>query len=273
MPASSSGQLGFGVEATWEHRIMTRDVDFATRTCRSESTSGMTDLILGIETSGFEGSVALRRAGETVETVLLEKRRHAQTLVAQVQSLLRRHEIRAADITTIAVSHGPGSFTGLRVGVVFAKTFAFTTGCRLVAVDTLQCVAAAAPSEFQHVAVIADAQREQLFLGQFLRAGNGPPQRAGEIEIIDFEAFCELAGRLLAADFAVTGPGTSRIEDVLPEFVEVVTPDLRTPSAAHVAAIGERLALDGEEADPSTLEPFYIRRSSAEDKRDAMAAS
>lgn len=238
----------------------------------------MTDLILGIETSGFEGSIALRRNGETIDECQLERRRHAQTLIAQVQSLLRNHGLKSNDVTTVAVSYGPGSFTGLRVGVVFAKTFAFAAGCQLVAVDTLEAVVAAAPDDVARVMVIADAQREQLFAGEYQFTEVAPEsagrdiERIGPIDILDHDVFCQRAFTQAAPDFAVSGPGISRVSESLADEVRVLPESLRSPNAAQVASIGERLASSGQFIDPMLFEPFYIRRSSAEDKRDAQSA-
>lgn len=233
----------------------------------------MTDLTLGIETSGFEGSIALRRGGQTLGECRLERRRHAQTLIAQVRSLLDQHQLKPHDVTTVAVSHGPGSFTGLRVGVVFAKTFAFATGCRLVAVDTLECVAAAAPEDVDQITVIADAQREQLFVGHYRRGDRDRCERLGPIEIVDFDAFCDWAVAQSSPHFAVTGPGLPRVVESLAESVRTLPEPVWIPGSTHVARIGEQLAADGILTDPATVEPFYIRRSSAEDKRSALAAS
>ncbi|HUQ68608.1 MAG TPA: tRNA (adenosine(37)-N6)-threonylcarbamoyltransferase complex dimerization subunit type 1 TsaB, partial [Planctomycetaceae bacterium] len=84
--------------------------------------------ILSLETSGLTGSIALDRDGVVEQRELATAgRRHAQTLVAEMRDLLHAHGLRPADVNAVAVSIGPGSFTGLRVGVVCAKTFAYAT--------------------------------------------------------------------------------------------------------------------------------------------------
>jgi tRNA threonylcarbamoyl adenosine modification protein YeaZ len=99
--------------------------------------------ILAVDTSGFEGSVAISEDRHVLNQRCLnaEGRRHAQMLVLEVGELLKSQRLKPADIDIVAVSIGPGSFTGLRVGVVFAKTFAWANNAKLVAVDTLQAVA------------------------------------------------------------------------------------------------------------------------------------
>ena len=129
----------------------------------------MSLLTLGVETSGLTGAVALRRDGQIIESVTLQHsgRRHAQTLVSEVDALLRRSNLTAKQLQVVAVSIGPGSFTGLRVGVVLAKTLGYALGCEVVAVDTFCAIAANSPSDVSEVVVLADAQRGELFAGRY----------------------------------------------------------------------------------------------------------
>lgn len=225
------------------------------------------------------GTLALRRDGKVLEERELEqsRRRHAQTLISEVQELLHAHDLTSKDVDIVAASHGPGSFTGLRVGIVFAKTFAYATGCRLVAVNTLQAVAEAATggefAEITRLQVISDAQREQLFVSDFHRTPGGLWQCGGPIDIVDCEAWQNQAAELASQEFAVSGPGLVKVADDLTESVLQLPEELWTPRAANVAAIAERLAAEDQFADPFELEPFYLRKSSAEEKREAKLAA
>ncbi len=96
-----------------------------------------------------------------------EGRRHAQMLVADVRAALDELHWSPSQIDVVAVSAGPGSFTGLRVGIVFAKTFAWANQTKLVAVDTLQAIAQQAPASIPEVTVISDAQRGELFTNTY----------------------------------------------------------------------------------------------------------
>lgn len=239
----------------------------------------MSPVILAVDTSGMCGTLALRRDGKLLEERELEqsRRRHAQTLISEVQELFNGHELTSSDIEIVAVSHGPGSFTGLRVGIVFAKTFAYATGCSVVAVDTLQAVAEAAVGEafgeITRLQVVSDAQREQLFVSDFHRDACGFWQSAGPIEIVDCESWQNQAAELASSQFAVSGPGLVKVADDLAESVIRLPEELWTPRAASVAAIAERLAAEGQVVDPFELEPFYLRKSSAEEKREAKLAA
>ena len=223
----------------------------------------MSLLTLGVETSGMTGAVVLRRDGETLESVTLQQagRRHAQTLISEVDALLRRANLTAKQLQVVAVSIGPGSFTGLRVGVVFAKTLAYAVGCRLIAVDTFRAIAAASPRDVTEVFVVSDAQRGELFVGRYSFADSATvhkgPIRQDEIIIEPADSFCRRAGQI-----AVSGPASA----TLPPTMRVLAPEFHLPRAEFVAALGEQQALAGEQSDLWGLEPFYLRRSAAEEK-------
>ena len=228
-------------------------------------------LTLGVETSGMNGSVALCRAGQTVESVSLQQagRRHAQTLVAEVDAMLRRAGLSSQQLNVVAVSIGPGSFTGLRVGVVFAKTLAYAIGCRLATVDTFRAIAAASPANVSEVFVVSDAQRGDLFVGRYaLGDSTSGPTRLGEITIESAVSFGQRIQEIAASrtDIAITGPAAATLQTVLPPSVRVLAPELQHPRAEFIAALGEQQALVGELSDPWLLEPFYLRRSAAEEK-------
>ncbi len=228
-------------------------------------------LTLGVETSGMTGTVALRQSGQTVESVSLQQtgRRHAQTLVAEVDAMLRRAGISSQQLSTIAVSIGPGSFTGLRVGVVFAKTLAYAIGCQLAAVDTFRAIAAASPADVSEVFVVSDAQRGDLFVGRYaLGDSTIGPTRLAEIAIESTGSFCQRFQDITASrpDIAITGPVAASLQTALPPSVRVLAPEFQHPRAEFIAALGEQQALAGELSDPWLLEPFYLRRSAAEEK-------
>ncbi len=228
-------------------------------------------LTLGVETSGMTGAIALRRAGQTVESVSLQQagRRHAQTLIAEVDAMLRRAGISSQQLEVIAVSIGPGSFTGLRVGVVFAKTLAYAIGCRLAAVDTFRAIAAASPANVSEVFVVSDAQRGDLFVGRYaLGDPTNGPARVGEIAIESSVAFCQRVQEFATseANIAISGPAAATVQSALPPTMQVLSAELQSPRADFVAELGERQALAGKLSDPWLLEPFYLRRSAAEEK-------
>lgn len=245
--------------------------DQSTLDCRSGMGSTLEMTTLGIETSGLGGSVALVHDGRCVAARELSRsgRRHARTLVAELKQLLGDNGTPAAAIAAVAVSIGPGSFTGLRVGVVCAKTLAYATGSRVVAVDTFLAVAAQAPDDVDSLQVVGDGQRGDLYLGRYQRANDGDWVRPGPIEIRPAVVWLES----LQERDVVSGPGLERHLTRAAERCRVLPAELHHPRAETVALLGESLAQRGEFADLWTLEPFYLRRSGAEEKADAAAAA
>lgn len=221
-------------------------------------------LTLGIETSVFIGSIALVDDGSIIAQRRLDQsgRRHAQTLVSEIVALLQQANLAARDCQLVAVSVGPGSFTGLRVGVVFAKTFAYATGCPAIAVDTFEAVAVAAPSDLQNIYVIGDAQRSEVFVGHYARdeANLWQPQQAIRIE--SAKTWCSDR----KSSDSVTGPGLTKFQTLLPKDCRVLPDADRDPTAANVGRIGERLFTVGGGDNLWELEPRYLRKSAAEEK-------
>ena len=233
-------------------------------------------IVLGIETSSRAASVALLRDAQFLDERSLQGRgkRHGQTLVAEAARLFRTHGIKPQQCDLVAVSIGPGSFTGLRIGIVFAKTLAYAVGCPVTAVDTFLCVAEAAPADVSELFVIGDAQRQQLFVGRYeRRTGGDKPagvwQRVGELEICDAGTW---SARRSNAD-VVTGPGLDRFASLLAHRCRLLPPELWHPTAGAVAQIGRRLAAAGQTADLWTLQPLYVRKSAAEEKWEAQNGS
>jgi tRNA threonylcarbamoyladenosine biosynthesis protein TsaB len=221
-------------------------------------------LILGIETSGSVGGVALVENGQLLGERLLTNRgrRHAQMLTAEIATLFQETQRPPSACQGVAISIGPGSFTGLRIGVVCAKTFAYVVGCPVTAVDTLQAIAEESPLEISRVTVIADAQRGDLYVGRYLRQQAGWV-RVGDIAIPSATAWCQAVS---AAD-VVAGPGLERWQKELEGRCQILS-DLRVPKATTICQIGTRQFQAGETADMWGLEPCYLRRSSAEEQWD-----
>jgi tRNA threonylcarbamoyladenosine biosynthesis protein TsaB len=160
------------------------------------------------------------------------------------------------------VSVGPGSFTGLRVGIVCAKTLAYATGCRLAAVDTMEAIAANSPPDVKVVQVIADAQRGDVYVGAYERGVDGVWRRESPLVILKADSW--RAG--LRIGEVVTGPGLAVIEDGPASGWRRLPQTTWIPSARTVAMIGQRQIERGILADCATLEPLYVRRSAAEEK-------
>lgn len=241
----------------------------------------MPSVTLGIETSGRTGRIALRIDGENVDERELSQagRRHAQTLLSEIRDLLQDHRLKPTEINLAAASHGPGSFTGLRVGVVCAKTLAWATGCQLALVDTLLAIAAESPLKIHRVEVVSDAQRDELFLGKYVAIKEAAAERGSvwqrerSIEIVNAEAWARgLESKLQDPSFAVVGPGLVKAAEFLSPEIHQLQRKHGEPAASTIATVAESLDT-GQLADPMTVEPFYLRKSAAEEKREAAQQS
>jgi tRNA threonylcarbamoyladenosine biosynthesis protein TsaB len=195
------------------------------------------------------------------ERSLDEGRRHARDLAPAVADLLAAAGWRPRDLQGVIVSRGPGSYTGLRVGVMSAKALAYATGCALLAVDTFRAVALQAPAEAALLDVLADAQQDRIYVQPFGRDDGGWRERAA-LAVRPFPEW--LAGREAGA--WVTGPGLRKWEGRLPGDVPRVEPAGREPQPASLLRLGLARYQAGERDDPYALEPLYLRPSSAEEQ-------
>lgn len=232
-------------------------------------TSSPPPLTLGIETSSFGGSVALSRGGDVLAERDLDPtgRRHARTLVPEIQALLTDAGRTAGDLSLIAVSIGPGSFTGLRVGVVCAKTLAWAAGAKLVAVDTFLAIASQSSAEVSTVQVVGDGQRGDLYVGVYRRGADTNWTLEADIKIMPAE---DWLANLMSTDVA-TGPGLERHAAAAAARGRVLPRELWTPRAATIAGLGQQRAAAGATDDLWLVEPFYLRKSGAEEKAEQEA--
>jgi tRNA threonylcarbamoyladenosine biosynthesis protein TsaB len=190
-----------------------------------------------------------------------EPRRHARELTPAMAELLAEQNWRPRDIQAMIVSRGPGSYTGLRVGIMSAKTFAYAAGCALIAVDTFAAIALQAPPPISRVDVLADAQQDKVYVQSFVRSTEDW-QPASELAIRKFAEW--LAAREPSA--WVTGPGLLKWASHLPTEVSQIDASLWEPQPASLLRIGLARYRAGQRDDLWTLEPLYLRPSSAEEQ-------
>lgn len=221
----------------------------------------MSENWLILETSGRVARVGLARGGEVVRAAELDAaRRHAREMIPTVGAMLKAEALRPTDLTGIMVSRGPGSYTGLRVGLATAKALAYATGCQLRAVDTFAAIAEQAPPEVERLWVIADALQKQVYIQRFDRTPAGwVPFQELSIVLVD-----EWLNRL-PAGVSVTGPGVAVYAESIPQSCVLVAEADREARVESVFTVGLRLPpLTKEEL--FALEPLYLRGSSAEEK-------
>ena len=221
--------------------------------------------ILALETSSLTASVAAFEDEQLLdETAFDPPLRTAQSFAPAIARQLAAVHWRPADVQLIAVTVGPGSFTGLRVGVTAAKTLAYAVGAEVLGLNTLHVIAAQAPPQFPQLYAVLDAQREQLFAACFNRCG---PDWHVQVDahIVDNARWLAC----LTPDVAVTGAGLARVREQIPAGIHVLDPSLWTPRAATVGRLAGRAYHAGQRDDLWALVPRYYRQSAAEEKLQA----
>ena len=219
--------------------------------------------VLALETTERVGSVAAMQDGNLLlELKLDQNMRSAQSLALGLAALLEEVGWRTTDVDLVATCVGPGSFTGLRVGVTTAKTLAYCAGADILGLGTLAVIAAAAPAGVDLLSVAVDAQRGQVVAGTFQRGPDGWFAPLGPSELLDIDAW--LAG--LTPGTCLSGPILRKVADRVPDHLTTLDPLHWFPSAAAVARLAVRRYAAGQRDDVWTLVPRYSRPSAAEEK-------
>jgi tRNA threonylcarbamoyladenosine biosynthesis protein TsaB len=225
--------------------------------------------LLILETSDRVGQVALAAGAELLALRRLEEtRRHARDLAPAVKGLLDSQGWKPHDLAAVFVSRGPGSYTGLRVGIMSAKVLAYAAGCALIAVDTFAAIAHQASAGWDRLDVLSDAQQDKIYVQSF-------QQETGGWRAVSALAIRPFAGWLAerSPQAAVTGPGLRKWAEHLPPEVPVMDRELWGPQPASLLHLGLARFLAGERDDPFVAEPLYLRPSSAEEQWRALGRS
>ncbi|MDA1050224.1 MAG: tRNA (adenosine(37)-N6)-threonylcarbamoyltransferase complex dimerization subunit type 1 TsaB [Planctomycetota bacterium] len=220
---------------------------------------------LALETSSSTASIAvLEDSCLVAELDLGQVLRTAQSLAPALRSILQEANWEPRDVQLIAVTGGPGSFTGLRAGVTCAKVFAYVTGAEVVAVNTLEVVAAQANVVSDRLWAVMDAQRQQVFVAQFAFTGDTDLRLILATQIVDNDVWLQ---RLVTGD-SVTGMGLVKLAKRLPSDIEVVAEEAWTLQAAMLGRLALAKYQSGERSDFWKLTPQYFRKSAAEETFD-----
>jgi len=225
--------------------------------------------ILAFETSAKAASVALLEDGLLLgESYQNTGMTHSQTLLVMAQDLLRQCSLTVDAVDAVAVANGPGSFTGVRIGVAAAKGFAWGGEKPCVGVSTLEAMALSLGAYRGYVCPVMDARRNQVYNALFY-VNQGELKRITEDRAI---ALSELAAELtgVAEPVFLVGDGSvlthKTLSGKLPNLV--LPPEhKRHQRAVGVALAAEKQLLAGGESDGALLQPNYLRLSQAERER------
>jgi tRNA threonylcarbamoyladenosine biosynthesis protein TsaB len=216
-------------------------------------------VILALDTATEKGSLALVADDRVLGEYALETHgTYLTRLMPGVAALLTSSGINLTDLAAVAVSLGPGNFTGLRIGLATAKTLAWSLGCPLVPVPTMEVLAAQFPFHPHPIGVVMDAKRGEVFWGLFSCPEDQPQVLEGPLRL----AAADLAARL-PRPLLLTGPGLEVHLDVLtpqlsPEVI-LAPPERRWPLAPTLARLARHRLEQGLTANPAQLVPTYLR--------------
>jgi tRNA threonylcarbamoyladenosine biosynthesis protein TsaB len=227
-------------------------------------------LILAVDTTTPSGSVALLKDGELVGEFDLESpATHSARLLRSIDFLIRANDLDIRAIDAYAVAAGPGSFTGIRIGLSVVKSLAFASGKMIAAVSTLEALAAKiAVPPVRLACPVLDAKRGEIYAALFeVRSGRlveSIPQGAYDPDAF----FARLPAHRVTA---FIGNGLILYREKLLTYIrDKARFPRRSPFiAAEVGRLGQGLLLAGKGVPAGGLEPFYFRASQAEEKKRA----
>ena len=225
--------------------------------------------VLAIDTSTLLGGVAVvdELSGMLAEVRLNVKSTHSERLMTSIDYALKQSGYSISDMDFFAVAIGPGSFTGLRIGLSTVKGFSYATGKPIVSVPTLEALAWNFPFCQYPVCTLLDARKKEVYAALFEWKDEGLIRLISEMTVkvsVVLERIREHKKAVFTGDGAILY--RDEIIRHMNERALFASPDKMVPSPASVAWVGIQKALRGEFSEPVNLVPFYIRRSEAEIK-------
>jgi len=239
-------------------------------------------LILALDTSSPSGSVALLRDSEVLSYASIADELRSSRMFRQIDSMLREVGVQTSAVDLFAAATGPGSFTGLRIGLAAVKGWAEVYGKPIAAVSALEAVAAQSQSLTERIVPVLDARRGQLYFAVYQRTGTNARADGyrlaphGNESVGTPEEFLAAIERVAGSDgssISIPTPVPELLQDLLSRSetkmpvavhprlqLEPVSPIL----APHVGRIGLRQSREGKLTDALSLDANYVRRSDAE---------
>jgi tRNA threonylcarbamoyladenosine biosynthesis protein TsaB len=219
--------------------------------------------LLAVESATLSGGVALldgdRLLGEITLNIAIT---HSERLMSAVDRVLADCGLAPADLDGLAVSVGPGSFTGLRVGLATVKALAMALDLPVAAVPTLDALASRLPFADAPVCPILDARKAEVYLSLYRWSGDGMTR------VWDYMGLPpEAAAARLEAPVILLGDGIEACRpwlDRLGDGIRIAPAAQRLPSAAAVATLGHAVLAAGAGVGAEALAPLYLRPSEAE---------
>ncbi len=224
-------------------------------------------LILSIETATGCGSVALTRGGVVngrllAEAIAQPEKTHSRQLLGSVDWVMKGAGLGWTEVDGIAVSLGPGSFTGLRIGMAAAKGIALAADLPLIGVPTLDGLALSCPVIDRPLWCLLDARKQEVYAACYRPGPGGRPEQVSPALAIR----PDLLVKNISEPSILAGPGVDEYHELFAQVpdVQLISAALGSPRAARVGFLAAEFVDRGEILDPVTATPLYVRASEAE---------
>ncbi|MBU0484058.1 MAG: tRNA (adenosine(37)-N6)-threonylcarbamoyltransferase complex dimerization subunit type 1 TsaB [Proteobacteria bacterium] len=221
-------------------------------------------VILAIETSGIGGSVAIVSGSRCLaENTLVSRTTHSRRILIEIEQLVSNTGYQWSEIDGLAVSLGPGSFTGLRIGLSTAKGLAMATGKPLLGVPTLDGLASQFTFPKHQICPILDARKQEVYTALYRCAANGDNIRTGNYLALKPLALAERIDQptIFVGDGII--PYRDIFTEVLGEKAIFAPLSLYFPRAAAIGMLAVKIWQKQDFTDPALVEPIYVRDSEA----------
>ena len=224
--------------------------------------------ILGIDTSSMAASVAVIEDNKLIcEYTINTKKTHSQKLMPMIENMLGLSDLNVREIDAIAVCEGPGSFTGLRIGMATAKAIAHVNDIPVIGVNSLEALAANMNLCDKKICSILDAQRNQVYTGRYQYEGT----KLVEIKEIGIQQIDELLEELAQSGehWILVGEAVYKYEDKIREIsnIEIPAASNNVTKAGSLCSVAKVKFDEGKDIfDCYTVNPLYIRKSQAEEQ-------
>ncbi|NBR04897.1 MAG: tRNA (adenosine(37)-N6)-threonylcarbamoyltransferase complex dimerization subunit type 1 TsaB [Planctomycetes bacterium] len=221
--------------------------------------------ILLLETSGVTGIVALGSGSTVVSHRVLEiAKRHVSDMAPAIANMLKELDWEVKNLDAIATGIGPGSYTGLRIGMMSARTLAMITGARLLGISTFEIMARhCMETGHAKIEIIADAQKDKIYTQRF-ENNNNHLNTIGELEIVSTAEW--ISSRDMS--FTVAGPGIPKVLPLITGNQILISRHSGNIDNQSFLALALKKLMSHHSDDPLSLQPLYLRRSSAEEQWD-----
>lgn len=223
--------------------------------------------ILAVETSTSLGGIAILSEDNLLAVNQIDSNiTHSQKLMPLIQGVLEELNLQINEFDAIAVSQGPGSFTGLRIGISVAKALSYTINKPIIAISTLDAmVSHVFTTDKQLICPLLDARRNEVYAALYKKTkNNSSAERKTDFMVISIEDLC----KLIKSTCIFVGNGAVKykkeIKNILGESAIFSESSDNYPLATEIARLAMRRLQNNDFDDSFTLKPYYIRKSDAQ---------